>query len=183
MADRLRCGDGAELKGWQLAIFASVVLWVATLAGNAALFAVRPATHWPVLETLETLQVASLIPIAIVLHRLNQRSSLSLAITTIGVVAMLVGVAIDIGFVTELWTYGKGPVGGLGFYVFEIAVLIWLLAANALALRDRTLPRNLAIVGAATAATGFLLFPVWAIWLAHDLAAAYPAPPSSESSG
>jgi hypothetical protein len=46
-----------------------VVEQVVPTLGNVALFALRPAEHWPVLETIEGLQTASLIPIARLLHR------------------------------------------------------------------------------------------------------------------
>ena len=55
----------ATLAAWTVSIAASIVLWVATIAGNVALFAVHPAArHWPMLETVEALQVASLVPVA-----------------------------------------------------------------------------------------------------------------------
>jgi hypothetical protein len=154
---------------WRASIYASVVLWVAAIGGNVALFAVHPARHWPLLETVETLQVASLIPVALVLHALNRRSALSLPVTALGIAAMLAGVAIDIGFVTELVTYGKGVIGGPGFYIYEVLVLVWLLAANVLAWRADTLPRGLALLGMATAGTATLLYPLWAIWLLRVL--------------
>jgi hypothetical protein len=153
------------LTVWRGAIAASVVLWVATLAGNFALFAVHPARHWPVLESVETLQVASLIPVALLLHRLNGGSSLSRLFTTIGMGALLALTAIDVGFVTERVTYSKGPLGGPGFYVAWVVVLGWLLGANAVAWRRHTLPRGLAVLGVVTAATAMLLYPTWAVGL------------------
>ena len=99
----------AQLRRWRVGIAASVVLWLAMAAGNIALFAVHPARHWPVLETVETLQTATLIPVALVLHRLNQRTTLSRIITTLGISALVAGVAIDVGFVTELVAFSKGP--------------------------------------------------------------------------
>src|SRR5215217_901892 len=69
---------------WLLAIYVSVVLWLAVALGNVALFAVSPADHWPVLETIEGLQTASLIPIALVLHGINHRSRQSALVTVCG---------------------------------------------------------------------------------------------------
>jgi hypothetical protein len=155
----------ALLRFWQIAIVASVVLWLATLAGNIALFAVHPARHWPMLETVETLQGASLIPVALILHQLNQRTTLSRLITTIGIGAMVAGVAIDLGFVTELLTFGQGPIGGPVASIVGLVVLGWLLGANALAWRRGALPRSVAALGVATAATATLLYPVWALRL------------------
>jgi hypothetical protein len=117
------------------------------------------------LETVEALQVASLIPVALVLYRLTRESSLSPLIASIGIVVMMVGVAIDIGFVTERLTYSKGPIGGTGFYIVELVVIGWLLCANAVAWRRRSLPRGLAVLGMATAATATLLYPLWAVRL------------------
>ena len=88
---------------------------VAVISGNIVLYIMRPARHWPVLVSVETLQVASLIPIALLLHRLNRKSRLSLPVTMVGVLAMLAGAAIDIGFATELAAYGNGFIGGPGF--------------------------------------------------------------------
>jgi hypothetical protein len=160
----------AFLRLWRVLIAASVVLWVAMAAGNIALFAVHPAKHWPVLETVETLQVASLIPVALVLHRLNQRALVSRIITTIGIGAMAAAVAIDIGFVTELVAFSKGPIGGPGFYIVELVVFGWLFGANAVAWRRRSLPRSVVALGMATAATATLLYPVWAFRLLRVLA-------------
>jgi hypothetical protein len=82
---------------------ASVVLWFAVAIGNVALFTLQPPSHWPVLETIEALQSASMIPIALILHRINYSSRLSAVITVIG----LVGMVLDIAFVCELVSYGK----------------------------------------------------------------------------
>jgi hypothetical protein len=166
---RLRLAQGSQnpalLRRWKMLIAASVVLWLAMAGGNIALFTVRPASHWPVLETVETLQVASLIPVALILHRLNQRTTLSRLITTIGIAAMVAAVAIDLGFVTELLAFSKGLIGGPIFYVVELAVFGWLFGANAIAWRRRSLPRSVAALGIATAATATLLYPLWALGL------------------
>ena len=159
----------ALLRLWRMALVASVVFWLAMIAGNVALYAVHPARHWPVLESVETLQVASLIPVALLLHQLNRRTTLSRLITTISLGAMVAGVAIDLGFVTERLTFGQGPIGGPGFYIVWVVVLGWLLAANAVAWRQRTLPRGVAALGMATAATATLLYPVWALGLQRVL--------------
>lgn len=159
----------ALLRLWRGAIAASVVLWLAMAAGNIALFAVHPAKHWPVLESVETVQVASFIPVALVLHQLNRRVMLSRIITTIGISAMVAAVAIDIGFVTELVAFSKGPIGGLGFYIVELVVFGWLFGANMVAWRRRGLPRSVAALGMATAATATLLYPVWALRLLRVL--------------
>lgn len=158
-------------RSWRVWIAASVVLWLAMAAGNIALFAVHPAKHWPVLETVETLQAASLIPVALVLHRLNQRAMLSRIITAIGIGAMAAAVAIDIGFVTELLAFGKDPIGGPGFYIVELVVFGWLMGASAVAWSRRSLPRDVAVLGMAAAATATLLYPVWALRLLRVLAA------------
>jgi hypothetical protein len=159
----------ALLRRWRLWVVASVVLSLAMVAGNVALFAVRPARHWPLLETVETLQVASLIPVALLLHQLNQRATLSRLITAIGIGAMVAAMAIDVGFVTELVAFSKGPIGGPSFYIVELVVFGWLLGANALAWSRRSLPRSVALLGMVAAATMTLLYPVWALLLLRDL--------------
>jgi hypothetical protein len=172
-ANDRRSGLG-QVSRWRAAIHVSVALWVAMAAGNVALFTVRPASHWPVLEAVEACQVASLIPIALLLDRVNRGSSASRAVTLIGIVAMSVAVAIDVGFVTELAAFGVGAVGGSVFVTDFLIVLLWLLAANALAWQGATLPRTTALLGMATAITATLLYPVWASQLAS--AVADPAP-------
>lgn len=152
-------------RRWRMWIAVSVVLWLAMAAGNIVLFAVHPARHWPVLETVEALQVASLIPVALVLHRLNQQTALSRLITAIGMGAMVAAVAIDLGFVTELLAFSKGLIGGPIFYIVELVVFGWLLGANAVAWHRRSLPRGVAALGMAAAVTATLLYPVWALAL------------------
>jgi hypothetical protein len=107
--------------------------------------------------------------VALILHQLNQRTTLSRLITIIGIGAMVAGAAIDLGFVTELLTFGKGPIGGPGVSIVGLLVLGWLLGANALAWRRRSLPRSVAVLGIATAATATLLYPVWALRLLRVL--------------
>jgi hypothetical protein len=156
-------------SAWRTAVYASLVLWVAMAAGNVALYAVRPAGHWPLLESVEALQMASLIPIALLLDRVNRGSKASGVVTTVGIVAMLVSVAIDLGFVTGLVAFGVGPIGGPLFVLDYLLVLTWLFAANALAWRAGTLPRGLVLLGVGTALTATLLYPAWAIWLGREV--------------
>src|SRR5260370_42531567 len=103
--------------GWRIAIYVSVGLWVATVAGNVALYAMHQATHWPLLESVETLQVASLVPVALLLHRLNYRSVLCLFITVMGVGGMLAGGPIDLGFSTRLVSFPPLPIAVPAFHI------------------------------------------------------------------
>jgi hypothetical protein len=151
---------------WLWAIYVSVLLWLAVAVGNIALFALHPPKHWPVLETVEGLQTASLIPIALLLHRVNRRSRTSAVITVAGILAMLLGVAISFAFASELLTFGTGMISVFGGTLALVGILIWLFTTNVLAWRGGTLPRNLALLGMATAITFTLLYPVWALWLA-----------------
>jgi hypothetical protein len=162
------------MTSWLSAIYASVALWFAVAIGNVALFTLQPPDHWPVLETIEALQSASMIPIALILHRINYSSRLSAVITVIGLVGMVLGVVIDIAFVSELLSYGKGLAAVLGFTIAIILSLLWLFAANLLAWRGRTLPKNVALLGMAAAITGTLLYPIWAIRLAGVIRASDP---------
>lgn len=159
------------LRRWRVAIIASVVLWLPMFAGNIALFATRPAGHWPMLETIEALQASSLIPVALILHRLNRRAPLSLLFTTLGIAAMAALAAIGVGFATELVAFSKGPIGGIGYYLSWLVMLAWLFSANAVAWRRRTLPRSVAALGMVTAVTGTLLYPIWALQLLRALSA------------
>ncbi len=150
---------------WLLAIYVSVFLWLAVAVGNIALFTLHPSEHWPVLETTEGLQTASLIPIALLLHRINRRSRQSAVITVAGVLAMLLGVVISFAFASELLTFGEGVIAVFGFTLSFVGILVWLLIGNLLAWRSRALPRNLAVLGMAAAITFTLLYPAWALWL------------------
>jgi hypothetical protein len=154
---------------WKLAVYASVVLWLATIAGNVALFAVHPGSHWPMLETAEALQVASLIPVALLVHTFIKRSRLSRPLTALGVLSILAGAGIDIAFATGAASFGDGLIGGPLFAVVEVTLLAWLLAANWLAWRLGTLPLSIALLGISSAITATLLYPVWAIGLSRVL--------------
>jgi hypothetical protein len=152
----------------RLAIYVSVVLWVAAAAGNVALFTIRPAQHWPTLETIEVLQAASLIPVALYLHDLN-RSALSLALTAIAVAAILVQMLIGIGFATGVIAFGRGAIGGPIYIGTFLLLFAWMFVANALAWRRRCLPRWIAALGMAAAATATLLYPLWGISLTRTV--------------
>lgn len=164
-----------QASRWLRAIYVSLALWLAMAVGNSALFAVRPANHWPVLEAIEAWQVASLIPVALLLHRVNRRSRASRVVTLVGIAAMIVAVAIDVGFVTGMIAFGVGPVGGPIFIADFLAVLVWLAGANALAWQGATLPRGTALTGILTAITATLLYPAWASQLARALTDPTPA--------
>jgi hypothetical protein len=99
---------------WIWAIYVSVLLWLAVAVGNIALFALRPAEHWPVLETIEGLQTASLIPIALLLHRINRRSRKSAVVTVVGTLTVLLDVVISFAFASELLTFGTGMIAVFG---------------------------------------------------------------------
>ena len=114
------------------------------------------------LESVEALAVTSLIPIALLLHKLNRESPISLSLTIAGILAIVGGAAITIGFVTELAAFGEGFIGGRAYWVCEVTVGIWLLGANAIAWRARIVPW-----GAMPLA--LLLYPVWAVPLTRWL--------------
>jgi membrane-associated HD superfamily phosphohydrolase len=158
--------EKARTIPWLWAIYVSVLLWLAVAIGNIALFALRPAEHWPVLETIEGLQTASLIPIALLLHRINRRSRQSAVVTVVGILAMLLGAVLSFAFASELLTFGTGMIAVFGDTVALVGLLVWLFTTNVLAWRGRALPRNLALLGMAAAITITLLYPVWALWLA-----------------
>jgi hypothetical protein len=99
---------------WAVGDLRERVLRLAVAVGNIALFTLRPAEHWPVLETIEGLQTASLIPIPLLLHRINRRSRQSAVITVAGVLALLLGVVLSFAFTSELLTFGKGVLAVFG---------------------------------------------------------------------
>ena len=149
-------------SNWRLALYASAVLSVASTGGNIPLFIVRPARHWPALESVETLYVASLIPIALLLHRLNRESAFSAPLTIVGVLGMIGAAAISVGFVTELAAFGKGFIGGPAYLICEVTVILWLPGANVVAWRTGKLPGIMVPLA-------FFLYPVWAVVLARRL--------------
>jgi membrane-associated HD superfamily phosphohydrolase len=157
--------EKARMIPWLWAIYVSALLWLAVAIGNIALFALRPAEHWPVLETIEGLQTASLIPIALLLHRINRRSRQSAVVTVAGILAMLLGAVLSFAFASDLLTFGTGMIAVFGDTVAVVGLLVWLFTTNVLAWRGRALPRNLALLGMAAAITITLLYPVWALWL------------------
>ena len=160
---------GVHQTPWLAALYASVLVWLAVMAGNIALFAIHPAKHWPILESIEALQGVSTVPVALILHRINRRSGLSVGITLIGLFAMVLGSIISVGFASELLTYGKGSLTMLAYGVGGVGWLVWLFAGNLLAWRMGTLPRSWAMIGVASAVTATLLYPIWALGLARLL--------------
>jgi hypothetical protein len=122
-----------------------------------------------VLESLEAVELGSMLPVALALHQLNRSSTLSVFVTGLGVVGMLLGLAVSAAFAGSLLAFGVGPVAVFGLIGGWLAVLTWLLVANLLAWRGRILPRGLALLGVASALTGHLLYPAWALWLGRLL--------------
>lgn len=147
--------------GWRLALYASVVLSVIQLAGNMALFTVRPPRHWPVLESVETLYVASLIPIALLLHRLNRASPFGAPLTIVGILAIIASAAISVGFVSGMAAFGRGFIGGPAYWVSEATVFLWLPGATGVAWRLGKLP------GIMVPLT--FVYPVWGVMLERRL--------------
>jgi hypothetical protein len=158
-----------EPRAWRVAIYVSIGLWFAMVAGNVALYAVRPTGHWPALETIEALQAASLVPVALLLYRLYGPTAAMLVITALGLVAITAGILISLGFAAGLVTFGIGPVGGPVYLGGWVLLLAWLLAANVVALRNARVPRSVALLGIGTALTATLLYPWWAIRLSRLL--------------
>jgi hypothetical protein len=127
--------EKARMIPWLWAIYVSVLLWLAVAVGNIALFTLRPAEHWPVLETIEGLQTASLIPIALLLHRINRRSRQSAVVTVAGTLAMLLGAVLSFAFASDLLTFGTGMIAVFGDTVALVGLLVWLFTTNVLAWR------------------------------------------------
>jgi hypothetical protein len=151
------------------ALSVSIILWLATIAGNVRLFVLRPASHSSALEILETLQVASLVLVALHPGRrqpeVRRRSPGDLHRCRRDGRGHRHRPRLRGGAVT----YGQGLIGGAGFFAFEGVVLLWLLAANRIALRTRSVPRSVAILGIAAVLTGALLYPIWALRVARSL--------------
>jgi hypothetical protein len=79
---------------------------------------------------------------------------------------MLIGVVISFAFASELLTFGTGTIAVVGSTLALVGILVWLFTTNVLAWRGQALPRNLALLGMATAITLTLLYPLWALWVA-----------------
>jgi hypothetical protein len=90
---------------------------------------------------------------------------------------MLLGLAVSAAFASSLLTFGVGPLAVFGLDGAWVAVLVWLLVGNVLAWRGRSIPRELALLGIASALTGHLLYPAWALWLGRLLGSRRPPGP------
>lgn len=154
-------------RGWRVAIYVSVAFWFAMVAGNVALYAVRPPGHWPALEAIEALQMASLVPVVLLLNRLYGPTPAMKVITAIGLIAITLGFLLSVEFAAGVVTFGVGVLGGPVYVGGWGLLLAWLLAANLVALRDARVPRSVALLGIGTALTATLLYPWWAIRLSR----------------
>jgi len=159
---------GPEAR-WIVAVHISIGLWIAMVVGNVALYSVRPAGHWPALECVEALQVASLLPVALLLDRLHPLTPAMRFVIVIGLIAIAVGFFIDLGFAVGLLRFGEGLLGGPAYIGGWVLLLAWLLAANLVSLRDGAVPRSLALLGIGAALTATLLYPWWRIRLARTV--------------
>lgn len=161
--------DRSGINIWAASAYLSALVKVSALGGNGAMFALHPARHWAVLESVETLASLSMIPVALSLCLVNRSSRLSMPFTLVGILGMLLVGAVSAAFAVELLSFGNG---GLATYAFAIGwamTLIWLVGANVVAWQLRTLPRGLALSGVLSAATGTVLYPLWATWLGYAL--------------
>ena len=79
---------------------------------------------------------------------------------------MLLGVVISFALASELLKFGTGMIAIVGGTLALVGIVLWLFTSNVLAWRGQALPRNLALLGMATAITVTLLYPLWALWLA-----------------
>lgn len=150
-------------------VYVSVTLWLAVMVGNAALYTVRPAGHWPALETIEALEAASFIPVALILYRISRHSRASLVVAVVGVCALSVNVLLDVAFASGLLAWGRGLFAIVMYDIAGVAVLGWLFSGNILARRAHGVPAHVAAFGLAAALSGTLLYPVWALGLSRSL--------------
>jgi hypothetical protein len=160
--------------------------WAAFLGAVASLLTVITGILWLVLsrnlffggvtDTLSVLTLALMLPVALALHLLlsSQAPVLSRLAAGIGILSMLVYGILQALLVKGVLTYEQVSVPNIAA---SAGVGIWLLLANYAALRGRVFPRGLAWAGLIAGAgflvlvPGFLIYPVWAIWLGRWLLA------------
>ena len=164
--DRLR---RIPLGYWVAAASVSGTVAFAAKAGNVAMFVLHPARHWPLLESIEALDAAATIPVAVLLLLVARPSRLIGSLTAAAIAGMVVITALSIAWAAEWLTFGKELVPMILFGLAWIALFCWLVGASWLAWRSGTLPGTLTGLAIATVLTGTFLYPVWAIWLALNL--------------
>jgi len=169
-----------RMAGWA-AILGAVASILMTIAGNLwlALMLSRKMdalAFGGVTDALSVLTLALMLPVALALHLLLRSHApvLSRVATAIGVLGILVFGSIQALIVAGVLTYPQVSVPQIAA---SAVVGIWLLLANYAALRDKVFPRGLAWAGLIAGGgfvvlvLGFLLYPVWAIWLGRRLLA------------
>jgi hypothetical protein len=127
-------------------------------------------------DVFSVLTVGFMIPVALALHFLlrSQAPTLSLAAAVIGVLSMLLIGMLKALLVASALTYGQISLADIAT---SAGIGVWLLLANYAALRGKVFPRGLAWAGLIAGGgflvivLGFLIYPVWAIWLRHWLLA------------
>jgi len=155
---------------WVAAAWVSGLVALASKVGNLALFALHPARHWPLLESIEALELVSMILPALLLFRLAGRSRVTGPLTAAGITGMGVNAAISVAWAAEWLTFGKEPVPMVVFGLAWLAILCWIVGASIVAWRAGSVSGILVGLAIATVLTGTFLYPVWAIWLGLDLA-------------
>jgi hypothetical protein len=169
-----------RLAGWA-AILGAVASLLLTIAGNLWLILVlnhviAAKDYGAITDALSVLTLALMLPVALALHLLlrSQAPVLSRVATAIGVLGILVYGSVQALIVAGVLTYPQVSVPQIAA---SAVVGIWLLLANYAALRDKVFPRGLARAGLIAGGgfvvlvLGFLLYPVWAIWLGRWLLA------------
>ena len=158
--------------------------WAAILGAVASLLNVISGILWLMFtfspffgglsDMFSVLSLALMIPVALALHLLLRPRApvLSLVAAAIGILSMLVYGILQALLVAGVLTYQQVSLPNI---TASAGVGIWLLLANYAALRSEVLPRGLAWAGLITGAgflvlvLGFLIYPVWAIWLSRWL--------------
>ena len=158
-ADRPPSGlDENRMIPWLWAIYVSVLLWLTAAVGNIALFALRSAEHWPVSETVEGLQAASLIPIALLMHRINRRSRQS-AVVSVAATSDVAWRRPQLRLRKRAADVRNGHDCGIRRHPRAGRDTRLALRYKRPSLAGRALPRNLALLGMAAALTITLLIP------------------------
>jgi len=164
-----------RLAGWA-AFLGAVTSLFGTIAG--ILWVINGFSYsWGgviVIDTLAVVVPALMLPVALALYLIlrSQAPTLSLAATAVGILCLLVYGTTQALLVADVFTFEQVSVPNLAA---NAGIGIWLLLTNYAALRDKVFPRGLAWAGIVTGAgfvvivLGYLLYPIWAIWLGRWL--------------
>lgn len=159
-----------------VAILSAVASVLETIMGILWLMSAFALFYGGLTDIFSVSCVALMLPLTLALHLLLRSYApvLSLVATTIGIAGILVYGSLQSLLVIGVLRYEQVSIPNI---VASAAVGIWLLLANYIALRNKFFPRGLAWAGMISGlgfvvlVLGFLIYPIWAIWLGRWLLA------------